>query len=142
MLVSYVRLAGEAFNDNLGAGRITRDHPYVQAALNDISRRAGDIEGLNSIKTDVKRELEELLDQWLAQAQRPAPARLGYKQPNDSITLPLLYAPEKKDWDDFTCLNSLRDVEPSVGLILNNYGMEQQAPYANHTAQDSEEAHD
>ena len=44
VLVSYIRLAGEDFNDNLGAGRITNSHPFVQAALDDISRRAGSIE--------------------------------------------------------------------------------------------------
>ena len=142
MLVSYIRLAGEAFNDNLGAGRITDSHPLVQAALNDISWRAGMIEGKATVETEVRKELEDRLDQWLAQAQRPAPAQLGYKQARDNVTLPLLYAPEERDWDDFTCLNSLRDVEPSVGLILDNYGMDQTAPPISHSTSSNEDADD
>ena len=140
VLVSYIRLSAEEFNDNLGAGRISASHPLVQAALNDISWRAGMIEGKAAIETEVKKELEERLDQWLAQAQRPAPAQLGYKQAHDSVTLPLLFAPEERDWDDFTCLNSLRDVEPSVGLILDNYGMDQAAPPVSHSVTGSEDS--
>jgi hypothetical protein len=140
VLVSYIRLADEAFNDNLGAGRITGGHPLVQAALNDISWRAGMIEGKAAVETEVKQELEERLDQWLAQAQRPAPAQLGYRQARDNVTLPLLYAPEERDWDDFTCLNSLRDVEPGVGLILDDYGMDQAAPPIGRSATGSEDA--
>lgn len=128
VLVSYIRLAAETFNDNLGAGRITLNHPLVQATLADLSRRAGAIEAKTAIETEVRKELEDRLDQWLARAQRPAPARLGYQRQQDSLTLNLLYAPEEKGWDDdFVCLNSLRDVEPSVGLILDNYGMDQKA---------------
>ncbi len=141
-LVSYIRLAGEDFNDNLGAGRITASHPLVQAALNDLSWRAGMIEGQAAVETEVRKELEDRLDQWLAQAQRPAPARLGYKQQRDSFTLPLLSAPEEKRWGGFTCLNSLREVEPSVGLILDNYGMDQTAPPVNRPAASSEDTDD
>jgi hypothetical protein len=32
--------------------------------------------------------------------------------------------PGKEQWELFTCLTSLRDVEPSVNLILNNYEIE------------------
>jgi len=31
-------------------------------------------------------------------------------------------------WEEFTRLNSLRDVEPSVNLILDNYGMDRASP--------------
>jgi hypothetical protein len=138
VLVAYIRLAGEAFNDNLGAGRVSAGHPLVQAALEDISRRAGLIEGKAAVESEVRRELEDRLDQWLAQAQKPAPARLGYQRQQDSLTLNLLYTPEERDWDDFTCLNSLRDVEPSVGLILDEYGMEAAKTPAEHGQAQSE----
>lgn len=141
-LVSYIRLAGEAFNDNLGAGRITDSHPLVQAALADLSRRAGLVEGQAAVEAEVRKELEERLDQWLAEAQRPAPARLGYKQQTDSVTLPLLSTPEEKRWGGFTCLNSLREVEPSVGLILDDAGMDQTAPPIRYAAPESEAADD
>jgi hypothetical protein len=44
---------------------------------------------------------------------------LGYKKQQDSITLGLLKEPERGKWEPFTCLNSLRDVEPTVNLILD-----------------------
>ncbi len=34
------------------------------------------------------------------------------------MTRGLLSAPEQQAWDTFTCLNSLRDVEPPVNLIV------------------------
>jgi hypothetical protein len=139
VLVSYVRLAGEEFNDNLGAGRITNTHPFVQKALQDISWRAGMIEAKADVETEVRKELEDRLDQWLAQAQKPAPARLGYVAASDSVTLNLLYAPEDRPWDDFTCLNSLRDVEPSVGLILDDYGMEQKIMPVSYAGQEDDD---
>ena len=127
LLVSYVRLLGEDFNDNLGAGRITANHPFVQQALNDISRRAGLVEGKAAVGTDVRQELASRVDQWLAQAQQTTGgAQLGYKARKDGVTRGLLVSPETRGWNDFTCLNSLRDVEPVSGLILNDYGMEQE----------------
>jgi hypothetical protein len=141
-LVSYIRLASDTFNDNLGAGRITANHTLVQAALSDLSWRAGAIEGQAAVEAEVRKELEERLDEWLAQAQRPAPARLGYKPQQDSLTLALLSAPEEKSWGGFTCLNSLREVEPGVGLILDNYGMDQATPPTGQSSTSSEDSDD
>ena len=36
----------------------------------------------------------------------------------------LLNRPGLEPWDDFTCLNSLRDVEPTVGLIFHDGGLD------------------
>jgi hypothetical protein len=44
---------------------------------------------------------------------------LSYKRKKDDTSVGLLAQPELGVWDDFTCLNSLRDVEPSVGLVLD-----------------------
>jgi len=38
----------------------------------------------------------------------------------------LLTKPDEEDWETFTCLNSLRDVEPGVALILKDYGMDRE----------------
>jgi hypothetical protein len=53
--------------------------------------------------------------------QRPTSGRvLGYKDRKDGVTVGLLKTPTEEDWQPFTCLNSLRDVEPGVALILND----------------------
>ena len=54
--------------------------------------------------------------------------RLGYKEKKDGVTKGLLRPPSIGEWDSFTCLNSLRDVEPTVGLILSDHGLDDGAP--------------
>jgi hypothetical protein len=126
LLASCVRLSGPDFNENHGAEGIEREHPYVVSAIRDIVERAGltnaedgDIEAL------VSAELNERLDEWLSRAQDlHGGARLGYDTERDGKTLPLLRRPGIGPWDPFTCLNSLRNVEPPVGLVLEDWGLD------------------
>jgi len=126
VLVSCIRLLGQEFNDNLGAGRVESAHAFMQTALDDISQRAMLVEGSQEIGAEVREELEARIDEWLARAQQVSDGggRLGYKRADGGTTTNLLKAAESKGWTQFTCLNSLRDVEPSIGLILDNYGMD------------------
>jgi len=70
----------------------------------------------------VEDELDIRLDNWLARSRRAIEtgARLGYREARDSNTVGLLRRPSTEPWDLFTALNSLRDVEPTVGLILSD----------------------
>ena len=65
----------------------------------------------------MRADLEKLHDILVVES-RIIPS-LGYKTRNDSRTLGLLKDPEHGNWEPFTCLNSLRDVEPMVQLILD-----------------------
>jgi hypothetical protein len=123
LLVSFLRLYGFDFNSNESAGLLNRDHPYVKMAIEDISRRASLVTGNAQVGQDTRAELNSRIDYWLARAAKLATggAKLGYKGKGDGRTLPLLVNPGEQQWDMFTCLTSLRDVEPSVNLILNNY---------------------
>jgi len=117
LLVSLIRLGGAAFNDNKGAARISRDHPLVRAAVTAIVARATEI---NADTHDaVAAELEARLDDWLAAAGASGPQSLGYRSEKDGLTKGMLLRPSLKAWERFTVLNSLRDVEPTVGLILD-----------------------
>jgi hypothetical protein len=54
---------------------------------------------------------------------------LTYKQPfgegsKKGTTISLLYSPGLERWQEFTCLNSLRDVEPSVKFIISDGGLD------------------
>ncbi len=125
LLVAYVRLFGPEFNANTGAGQITRDHPYVRSAVNDISRRAGLVTGNAALEDYVRGELEERVDKWLARARAvTGGAQLGYEDKKDGLTLGLLASANSTAWGDFTCLNSLRDVEPAINLILDDFGLD------------------
>lgn len=122
LLVALVRLSGTEFNGNHEAGKITRSHPYVQTAINTIVQRAAKI-GDALTRNRLRDELQATLDIWLDQAQnRPGGGTLVYKARKRSGTeVDLLQAPENRgQWQKFTCLNSLRNVEPTIGLILQD----------------------
>ena len=126
LLVSCVRLQGTEFNENKRASRIDRNHPYVKEAVQSIVRRAELVGSTDDeFITNLKAELNDRIDQWLAEAQKTAGGRvLGYDEERDGITVGLLNRPGLEPWDDFTCLNSLRDVEPNVGLIFHDGGLD------------------
>lgn len=119
LLVSLVRLAGSELNLNDKAGIISRNHPYVQAAIDAICDRAWAV-GDAKTRDLVKQELEAKLDYWLEVAANSVGGSiLGYQTKKDGVTLGLLEQPGQSNWQPFTCLNSLRNVEPSIGLILD-----------------------
>lgn len=129
LLVAYVRLLGGDFNPNASAGQLTRDHPFVLRAVEEISRRAGLVTGNAAVESDVRRMLQDRLDTWLARAVAvTGGAQLGYETKKDGKTVGLLIPAGLKAWEDFTLLNSLRDVEPSINLILNDFGMDREPP--------------
>jgi Helicase conserved C-terminal domain len=122
LLVSYVRLLGPEFNENSQAGKVDGDHPYFLAALTELAGRAETITGSRQVGESVREALEELRTFWLKAASAQAGTILGYKTKKDGQTIGLLHPPGQGDWLPFTSLNSLRDVEPSINLILDERG--------------------
>jgi hypothetical protein len=125
LLVSCIRLMGTEFNANARAGRIDRHHPYVRAAVEQIARRAHLVGWGADVAQAVREELERRLDDWQHEAQQGTGGRqLGYRESRDGLTVALLRRPGRDAWHPFTCLNSLRDVEPSVNLVLDDRGLD------------------
>ncbi len=124
LLVAYIRLLGTEFNENARAGAISGEHPYVRQALEELETRAALVTGKPEAGDLVRQELRARVDAWLAEAARTSGGRvLGYRDRHDGKTIGLLRYPDLREWSLFTCLNSLRDVEPSVGLILDERSM-------------------
>ncbi|PAX51754.1 DISARM system helicase DrmA [Brunnivagina elsteri] len=121
LFISLVRLAGKEFNGNNQAGKIERTHPYIQSAINTICDRAG-LVGDAETKKLVKQALEAKLDNWLNKSQNLiGGGTLKYQiDKRDGLTIELLESAGQGIWQDFTCLNSLRNVEPTVGLIFQD----------------------
>jgi hypothetical protein len=119
LLTSYVRLTDTQFSKNGAASKI--DSPeaalYFEQAIEEITGRAAEITSEAEAVARVRADLEKLRDYWLSKAR--SMSGLGYKTRNDGRTLGLLKDPEQGNWEPFTCLNSLRDVEPMVQLILD-----------------------
>lgn len=129
LLVSMVRLRGTEFNPNDGASRITTSNPYVQDAIETIARRA-ELIGDVSVGDFCRAELLKKADFWQSEAQNTAGGRtLTYKEPfgegaKKGTTVSLLDSPGLERWEEFTCLNSLREVEPPVKFIISDGGLD------------------
>lgn len=129
LLVSLVRLADDEYNANSRAEALDRNHELVKSAVEAIVRRAEEVDGTKEAGDEVRAMLVRRLDEWRARADSVAGgSRLGYKDKKDGVTRGLLRTPDLGEWDNFTCLNSLRDVEPTVGLILADHGLDDEAP--------------
>jgi len=126
VLVALIRLAGEKFNPNAAAAILDRKHDYVKLAIQQIAKRAEQVSGKKEEGERVKKMLNQRIDFWLARAQRPTGGNiLGYQASKDGVTPGLLERPGVGPWEMFTCLTSLREVEPTVGLILDDRGLDQ-----------------
>lgn len=122
VLVSHIRLADEDFNENDKAGDILKAESNFAAASEAIRQRVSAVrEGALS---QVEQMMSDCIALWTREARNPA-ARLGYAMRNNSKTVPPLKHTTGRDWEAFTCLNSLRDVEPPVSLIHADHSMEE-----------------
>jgi len=117
VLVSLVRLAAAELNDNSKAAAVTRTHPLLSSAIDRIVKRAGVVEG-NTRAGEVRDMLAERRDLWLKSIAQAQAYHLGYRDTKDGVTRGLLRPAEAGGWEKFTCLNSLRDVEPTVSLLM------------------------
>lgn len=122
LLVALIRLNSFDLNENLHAGQLTREHPLVKQAVETIINRAALIGDAN-ITAGVEKELNARLDFWLERINDlKGGARLGYQKKKDELTVGLLRDAGIGRWKRFTCLRSLRNVEPQVNLIMPEYG--------------------
>lgn len=126
LLVSLVRQGATAMNPNPAAASVDGSPELVRHAIEIIRRRAELVEESQSVGEDVKRALEVRVQEWSARAKpRPGAAKLGYRTAKDGATEGLLIPAGLESWETFTCLNSLRDVEPTVTLLLDEGRMEE-----------------
>ncbi len=132
LLVSLVRLRSNEFNPNESAARITTGNPYVQDAIETIVRRAELIGDGNATGDFCRAELLSKADLWQAEAQNTTGGRtLTYTErygaggPKRGTAVQLLRNPGTERWEDFTCLNSLREVEPPVKFIVSDGGLDE-----------------
>ncbi|MCP4346435.1 MAG: helicase [Desulfobacterales bacterium] len=127
IMVSLIRLVSDELNENSRAADLTGDHEHLINAVESIIRRVELVEGDKDAGNNVRNMLLERRDFWLKEIERARSYNLGYKEKH--TTKGLLRPTGEGTWKKFTCLNSLRDVEPSVSLILdeNNYGLDDES---------------
>lgn len=133
LLVSLVRLRSMEFNANESASRITTSNPYVQEAIETIVKRAELIGDGAKTGDFCRAELLSKADVWQAEAQNNAGGRtLTYTEAygegaKKGTYVSLLQSPSSERWEEFTCLNSLREVEPPVKFIISDGGLDGEA---------------
>ena len=136
LLAGIVRLSGPRLNNNTAAGDLTVSAPELRVAMDAITRRAEEID--LEARDYTARDLQRLSEYWLQRAENAS--SLGYEQARDGITVPLLTSPESGQWEPFTCLHSLRNVEPNVRLILDTGQLYLSAPgFADEAATEQDE---
>jgi Fic family protein len=86
-------------------------------AIDTISRRAEEVTHTPEASLHVQEELQKLINYWTQRASRYA--SLGYEEARTDKTVKLLKKPGRGKWEPFTALNSLRDVEPGIQLLLD-----------------------
>jgi len=116
LLVTLVRHGEQQLNPNLAAREVDGLPGFAETAIQVIRRRVENIEDA-ALAEEVKARLGNLAHEWASQASN-TPTLVYRRRGRDDVSVPLLRAPEEQDWQPFTCLNSLRDVEPSSRLIL------------------------
>jgi hypothetical protein len=118
VLVALMRLRNQRLNANAKAGELQDTDPEMPGVMDRIITRAEQALGDPAVGTLVRQMLMERRDCWLARVRNQTDHRLGYRDEAQAI-VGLLKQPGPGDWDLFTCLNSLRDVEGSANLILD-----------------------
>jgi hypothetical protein len=117
VLVALVRLTEERMNGNLKAGELQDTDAVLAGIIEDIVARA-QLATEPSVGAIVREMLMARRDNWLARVRGQTDHRLGYREEPGGV-VGLLKMAGADDWELFTCLNSLRDVEGTVDLVLD-----------------------
>lgn len=115
LLVSLARHGDQRLNPNDAARSVRNVQGFADEAIEVIRRRVELLLGSNEA-AEVEARLRSLVDEWASRASKIP--TLAYKRAWDGTTVGLLRRPEEGDWEDYTCLNSLREVEPTSKLVL------------------------
>lgn len=118
VLVALLRLRDQRLNANDKAGELQDTDSQMPGVIDRIVARAEQALGDPSAGIMVRQMLMERRDYWLSRVHNQTDHRLGYRDDTNGV-VGLLKKPGPTDWEKFTCLNSLRDVEGTVDLILD-----------------------
>lgn len=118
VMVSLMRLLDGHLNHNLAAGQV-EDHDAVWDRVAQLLIQRGiNAKEDTSIGVLIKDMLVRRREEWLHRVHNQQEHQLAYEAQGGS-TVGLLLQPPNENRDLFVCLNSLRDVEGTVVLVLD-----------------------
>lgn len=118
VMVGLMRLLDEHLNANLKAGEVLDTDPVWGQVFDQLIKRGVNATHDASVGTRIKEMLDRRRDEWLQRVHNQKDHKLGYKS-EGGATVGLLEQAGDSNWTMFTCLNSLRDVEGTVDLVLD-----------------------
>jgi hypothetical protein len=118
VMVALMRLWDERLNPNMKAGELQDEDALMPEVFNVITRRGENATHDPTVSNRIHDMLDRRRDEWLRRVHNQKDHKLGYK-PEGGATVALLEQPSNNRWEMFTCLNSLRDVEGTVDLVLD-----------------------
>ncbi len=128
VLVGMLRLGETTLNANDAAANFRSVDDSVKTAVGDIVSRAELVEE-PAVGRFCEDEMKAKADHWQSNAQNiTGGRRLTYvpaRGNQRASSIPLLTHPGIERWEAFTCLDSLRDVEPTVKLIIADHGLDE-----------------
>ena len=118
VMVALIRLWDARLNGNLKAGELQDNEPLMATVFDHLERRAENATDDTAVAQRMVNMLDRRRDEWLKRVHNQKDHKLGY-QPEGGSTVGLLEHAATKDWEMFTCLDSLRDVEGTTDLVLD-----------------------
>ncbi|WP_205169011.1 DISARM system helicase DrmA [Burkholderia sp. LMG 13014] len=118
VMVGVMRLLDDHLNANLKAGEVLDTDAIWGEVFEMLSKRGENATHDVVVGERIKDMLNRRRDEWLQRVHNQKDHKLGYR-PEGGATVGLLEQAGDNDWSMFTCLNSLRDVEGTVDLVLD-----------------------
>src|SRR5690606_13003328 len=95
---------------------VAADHAHVERAVETIVHRVEHVLQDKQAADQVRAYLKTRLEDWATAIAKTK--TLGYERARDD-SLPLLHRPDDGPWQEWTCPASLREVEPTSALLLD-----------------------
>ena len=118
VMVALMRLWDDHLNANLKAGEVADTDPLWAKVFDVLIKRGANATHDPAVAARIKDMLDRRRDDWLSRVHNQKDHKLAYKA-EGGATVGLLVQAGDADWERFTCLNSLRDVEGTVDLVLD-----------------------
>jgi len=120
IVAALVRDENPAWNPEPAAAIVDVTSARVREAIDAIARRGADVGADASLEADIRGSAQTRLDAWAAKQKRPG-AKLVYREEKGNA-ISLLEMPTGFDWQLWSAPMSMRDVEPSVNLVIRDEG--------------------
>lgn len=117
--VGMVRQLKTDLNRNDSAGSVKGTEQQLSDVSKLLRERGTHAMLQNSVGNEIKRMTDYRRDKWVKRAATARDHRIGYQADGQGVVALLQHAGQTPQWQDFSCLDSLRDVEPMVNLVLD-----------------------